>query len=1070
MDFKPSLQALAMAVVVGTGLTAVVPTAEAQYFGRNRVQYQDFDFEVLKTEHFDIYYYSEEQTAVEYAALMAERWYARLSRLLNHELTNRQPLILYASGPQFRQTNTLQGEVGEATGGVTEILKRRIVLPFAGPLKETDHVLGHELVHAFQFDITGEGGGIALAGIPSVMRFPLWFVEGMAEYLSVGPEDSHTAMWMRDAARSELPSIRKLSDPRFFPYRYGQSLWAYIAGRWGDDAVGRILKASRTSGTPDVSLRRVLRVSPDTLVQDWHRALRAAYQPLLEQTELPAIPEAKGEAPAETGPSAAEARLRALITPRTGGGRYNIAPALSPDGQQLVFLSERDLFSIDMFLADAQTGTVIRKIVKTAVNPHFESLQFISSAGSWDFEGKRFVFTAIRKGRPVLTVLDVERNRTEREIPLPELGEAFNPTWSPDGRYIAFSGLVGGLSDLFVYDLQEGTLRRMTNDPYADLQPAWSPDGTTIAFVSDRFGTRLSSLLYGEYRLGLLDVESGNVRELRAFDAGKHINPQWAPDGASLYFVSDQNGIPNLYRIVVASGERFQVTNLYTGITGITSLSPAMSVATRSGKIAMSVYLNDVHSIYVAEEEDVLAGGPVRPPFDRNVAVLPPERRMSDDVPGLLANAFFGLPRQESIEQFELDDYRPRLRLDYIGQPSLAVGADRYGTFIAGGGSLFWSDMLGGHNLATALQIQGSFKQIAALVGYTNLSRRLNWGLTLQQIPFVTGFVDFAFGNVSGVDIVQERTILFRQINRQAAAIFAYPFSSVQRLEWSGGFLNVSYDVEEKIRWFSLLSGQQLIDSTTNAPSCADTSRFGLSFCEPTALNLMQANLALVYDNSLWGVASPLLGQRYRLEVGSMLGSLDIVTALVDYRKYFMPVRPFTLAFRVLHFGRYGPDGDDTANLSQLFLGYDGLVRGYNIGSFDFFQECPRDPTQPCDAFDQLFGSKMIVGNAELRFPPLGLLGIGNGLFGFLPLEMAIFADAGIAYFGNDLVPGVDLQATPADERAFFLGGDRDPVYSAGVGLRMNLFGFAIIELDWVKPFSRPDKGSYLQFQFTPGF
>lgn len=1052
MDMKRSLTSLAAMAVIGGGVPATVPTSEAQYFGRNRVQYQGFDFSVLKTEHFDIYYYPEEEVAVEYAALMAERWYARLSRLISHELTNRQPLILYASSPQFRQTNTIQGDVGEATGGVTEILKRRIVLPFAGPLKETDHVLGHELVHAFQFDITGEGGGIALAGIPSVLRFPLWFVEGMAEYLSVGPEDSHTAMWMRDAARTELPSIRKLNDPRFFPYRYGQSLWAYVAGRWGDDAVGRILKASRTSGTPEIAIRRVLRVSPDTLVQDWHEALRAKYTPVAEVTS----------APSDYG--------RPLITAKAEGGRINLAPALSPDGQYIVFLSERDLFSIDMFLAETSTGKVIRKIVKTAVNPHFESLQFISSAGSWDFEGKRFVFTAIRKGRPVLTILDMERNRTEREIPLPELGEAFNPTWSPDGRYIVFSGLIGGLSDLYVYDLQESGLRRMTNDPYADLQPAWSPDGTTIAFVTDRFGTRLSSLIYGEYRLALMDPATGNVRELLAFDRGKHINPQWSPDGESLYFVSDQNGASNVYNIVVATGERFQLTNLYTGVSGITALSPTLSVAVGTGTIAMSVYLEDVYPIYLIDDQQVLAGGPVQPPFEQNVAVLPPERRMTDDVPALLANAFFGLPPRDELETFELADYHPRLRLDYIGQPSLAVGADRFGTFIAGGGSLFWSDMLGNHNLATALQIQGSFKQIAALVGYTNLANRLNWGLSVQQIPFVTGFVDFAFGTVQGVDVLQERTIIYRQINRQAGGIFAYPLSGVQRLEWSANITNVSYDVEEKIRWFTLASGQQLIDSTASAPSCADTSLFGLSFCTPTSLNFAQASAALVYDNSLWGVASPLLGQRYRLEVGSLLGSLNIITALADYRKYFMPVRPFTLAFRVLHFGRYGPDADNTANLSRLFLGYDGLVRGYNISSFDFLRECPQDFSQGCDAFDQLFGSRMIVGNAELRFPPLGLLGIGSGLFGFLPIEMAIFADAGLAYFGNNLEPGVDLQATPQDERAFFLGGDRDPVYSAGVGLRMNLFGFAIIELDWVKPFSRPNKGSYLQFQFAPGF
>src|SRR5213596_3510926 len=138
---------------------ALVPEASAQYFGRNKVQYKKLNFQVLKTEHFDIYFYPEEREGIDIAARMAERWHARLERIFAHQLRGRQPLVLYASHPDFEQTNAISGELGEGTGGVTELLKRRIVLPLAGPLGETDHVIGHELVHAFQFDITGQGQG-----------------------------------------------------------------------------------------------------------------------------------------------------------------------------------------------------------------------------------------------------------------------------------------------------------------------------------------------------------------------------------------------------------------------------------------------------------------------------------------------------------------------------------------------------------------------------------------------------------------------------------------------------------------------------------------------------------------------------------------------------------------------------------------------------------------------------------------------------------------------------------------------------------------------------------------------
>ena len=143
--------------VLAVALLFLARTVAAQYFGRNKVQYETFDFKVLTTEHFRIYFYSAERDAAEQAARMAERWYQRLSGILSHQLRGKQPLILYADHPDFEQTNIISGEISEATGGVTESIKRRIVLPLGASLAETDHVIGHELVHAFQYDITGAG-------------------------------------------------------------------------------------------------------------------------------------------------------------------------------------------------------------------------------------------------------------------------------------------------------------------------------------------------------------------------------------------------------------------------------------------------------------------------------------------------------------------------------------------------------------------------------------------------------------------------------------------------------------------------------------------------------------------------------------------------------------------------------------------------------------------------------------------------------------------------------------------------------------------------------------------------
>ena len=158
--------------------------AGAQYFGRNKVQDDADRVLVLATDHFDIYYSQEDAGAAALAARMAERWHARLTVALQHTLRGRQPIVLYGSHRRFEQTNVHSGLIDESTGGFTDSRKRRIVLPFAASLADTDHVLGHEIVHAFQFDIADQHR--------SPLGVPLWFVEGMAEYLMLGAGDPQT--------------------------------------------------------------------------------------------------------------------------------------------------------------------------------------------------------------------------------------------------------------------------------------------------------------------------------------------------------------------------------------------------------------------------------------------------------------------------------------------------------------------------------------------------------------------------------------------------------------------------------------------------------------------------------------------------------------------------------------------------------------------------------------------------------------------------------------------------------------------------------------------------------------
>jgi Tol biopolymer transport system component len=1022
------------------------PGLKAQYYGRNKVQYQKFDFKIMKTRHYDIYFYLQDEQTVKLAALMAERWYSRISRMFNHELKGRQPLILYGSGPEFQQTTVIPDILGEGTGGVTESFKRRIVLPYGASLAETDHVIGHELVHAFQYDIMAQGHSDQARGNEMGLRIPLWFIEGMAEYLSIGSVDENTSMWMRDAVRrKELPQISKLGNSyKYFPYRWGQAVWAYMTGRWGDEIIGKMMKSVGRTGDYEIILESVLGIKLKQLSADWHKSMQDAYTPLIEKTQAP--------------DKFAKALFKGVES-----NPYNIAPSISPNGKELVFLSTRDMFSIDLYLADADTGKIKRKIISTAVDPHFESIQFIKSAGSWDASGEKFVFGGVAKGRPVLTILDMKKDKIEREIPFGELAEILSPAWSPDGRYVTFTALTGGVSDLFIYDLKDNVLKQMTRDVFADLQPVWSPDGKTIAFVTERFSTNLDWVDIGNYELALLDVESGRIQKLLGFPNGKNINPQWTADSKGLYFLSDQNGKTDLYRIDLASGKLFQVTNLYTGISGITDLSPALSVAQNTGRVVFSGYQDRYFTVYSIDDGAVLEGQAFLAQFDRNPAILPPRAEQEGALGGLLKNPLFGLPKDTN---FTISSYKPKLALDYVSPASIGVGVDRFGTYAAGGISAFWSDMLGTRTIITTAYTGSQIVDTSGVLAYLNNKGRFNWGTAAQRIVYPYPYYFVTEGRYpptpGGEPAIYEVRDIFRLINYDFSVFGSYPFSQVSRFSLSAGFRIQDFQRTIYTRIYSQISGGLIAYEKEKVPM-------------PPALSYGYLTAGYYYDTGIFGATSPILGQNIGLTVSPAIGSINFVTVSADFRKYFMPLRPFTLAFRALHLGRYGKDAEDD-RFYPLYIAYWDIVRGYESFTQAEFEK--EQETGKSFDFNRLFGSKMIVGNVELRFPLLGALGIGKGYFGAWPLEFYGFFDWGIAYAQNisrwwggfdsqgNPIPGFNLE----DLKPTFFGGNRKPISSAGIGLRTNLFGYLILGLNYVYPLDRPARGWHLQLSISPGF
>ena len=498
-----------------------------------------------------------------------------------------------------------------------------------------------------------------------------------------------------------------------------------------------------------------------------------------------------------------------------------------------------------------------------------------------------------------------------------------------------------------------------------------------------------------------------------------------------------------MYRLTIASGALAQLTNVETGVSGITASSPALSVDATGAMAAFSVYEDGGYDIYTF---DPTKRGESLKSEPQAAAVLPHVKTKPGEVAALLDNPSLGLP---AAHTHATHDYHPSLSLEGIGQPAVALGVSRFGPAVGGGISLYFSDMLRQHVLATSLQansgLGGSFsvKDIAGQAAYLDQTHRWQWGIGGGQVPYLSG--GFASGiaeTPSGEPVQVDRSIVFRQTERSASFVTAYPFNRAQRLEFQGGATQISFDQTVDTTVTSLITGQVLSDRTaTSSPL--------------SSVTLGTASAALVWDTSTFGATSPVSGQRYRFEAAPAFGTISFVNALVDYRRYIMPVPFFTVAARVMADGRYGSGAEDS-RLAAMYLGYPTLVRGYDVNSFDASDCIPTTKSQ-CPAIDRLVGSRMLVGNLELRFPLLRpFTGVSSRMYGPIPVEVALFTDGGVAWNSG--------------ERPAIFGGDKHGVWSAGAAFRVNLFNYAVGEFDIVRPFQRPNQGWSFEFNLTPGF
>ncbi len=1055
----------ASAAVAAAPLGAPLAAQSSSYFGQNHVQFRKFNWRILKTEHFDVHYYPELEQVAKYTGQMAERTYARLRRVLGHEFRERKPILIYGSRTEFAQNN-VTGDLGEGTGGVTDALRQRNMFFFAGDLGEAEHVLAHEMVHVFQYDIFARGrAGGGMQQLASADP-PLWFMEGMAEYLSVGPQHPYTDVVMRDAAlNGHLPTIEQLTDrpDQYFPYRFGEALWQYVAKRWGDEVIGEIMQATPSLGV-DRAFRRYTGLSLEDLSDEWKEEVQQTFLPQVAQLERPRR---------SASPMLNERRTGGIIP-------VYVAPALSPDGKQIAYISTGSLLRaevfLDLYLADATTGKRLRRLTKSTLDPEFEELRYAYSQGSFSPDGRYFAFTAQRRGKDVLYIYDLRRQQVVRRLDTP-LQAMIGPSWSPDGRKLVFSGAQGGLSDLYIIDATGRNLTRLTNDAYGDLMPQWSPDGRQIAFVSERGPqTDLASLRLGDWRISVYDLEKGEATVIPGQD-GKNLNPMWAPDGQSLAFISDRTGIPQIFLYDLAAQEHYQLTKYVGGVLSVTENSPAMSWAREADKLAFTYHDDGNFTIWSIVNPRQLKKEPFRPaapvvasagrdsasaragqaidqmaramadsieavkaqqaavanPRSRSMYrttaealryanVLPAAGGGGVSVAALLDSATLALPDTGS---FRSERYKGALRPEYVMRPSVGYAQDNFGRGVYGGTAIVLADMVGNQRLALAGGINGRVSEAQVFAEYTNLGGRFQYQAGIQQMPYF--FYAGGFQETVGSNQFLQTQVLARYIARSAFANGLYPLDRFRRIEYGASFNNIDRAlmyISQGIDYNQGFATGFYLDSIVGAGS----------------LNYLSPYVAYVKDNAIFGATGGIYGQRYRFGVERLVGNVAWTTYTADYRRYDAILFSFlTLATRVSANVSVGPDELEFPK----YIGRPDFIRGYDREYYA--GDCSGATDLSACGATQLLGSRVAFANAELRFPLVRRFDLGVLPVSLPPVDGLFFYDWGLAWSSAQTVYG----NRPAN---YDYNTQRYPLRSYGFGIRLNLFNIALVRWDYAVP------------------
>jgi hypothetical protein len=726
---------------------AAIATASAQfyYFGRNKIQYTKFEWHVLKTQHFDIYYYPEMQALAERGAFFAEESYRALEKKFNHTLNNRVPLIFYSSHLHFEQSNTTGGFIPEGVGGFFEFLKGRVVIPADGSIPQFRHVIRHELVHVF---MTSKVSRVLRDHRKSSERTPpLWFTEGLAEYWSTDWE-SQAEMVMRDAVlNSTVVGLDNMDliYGTFVMYKEGQNALQYLSQTYGEEKILLLLENIWKEESFNDVFRITIGKGYKEFDKEWIYALQKRYFPLLTRHDQPS-----------------------MVTKNVVAEGFNSKPVVfeHDSTREVYFIGNRTGYT-GIYRKNLDTRSprdAGENVIQGEKSDEFEA--FHPFYGKIDINKNGMLAFVTKSGETdALHLYDVRQGETVRDFRFKSIVAIGSASWAPDGRRVVFSGIdMGGNSDLYILDTDSGSLQRITNDYYDDRDPAWSPNGDVIAFSSDRTPGGKNGA-NGAYDLFLYTVATGSIDYL-TYSNGSAGSPAWSKDGSKIAFTSDADGVQNIWAMDI--NRRFA-----GGMRSITKLTEFTTSAfdptwTANGDLVFDVFEKMSFQIKMIPKALAL--------FDTSTTV-----RLVD-----LYN------KEKPWEARSIEGISKEQRLKYSGEYSLDVAQSVISTDpvfgTTGGAQLALSDLLGNEQYYFLLYNTAE-TQSDLLSSFNIAISRISMG---QRTNYAYGIYRFSGRRY---DITDPDLFFFE---RTFGGYFAlsYPLSKFERIETGVSLSNSSKEVD----------------------------------------------------------------------------------------------------------------------------------------------------------------------------------------------------------------------------------------------------------------------------------